>query len=85
MKKYTYHATINNIKIESKNVEVLAHDINTTIGFPIVSRDSLFNYFNRPERMKAKLQAYGSMELSRDLLLPQVLALSSYASKTVGQ
>jgi hypothetical protein len=53
MKQYTYHAVINNIKIESCNIEVLVQDINSTIGFPIVSRDSLFNYFNRPERMKS--------------------------------
>ena len=50
MKQYTYHAVINNIKIESCNIEVLVQDINSTIGFPIVSRDSLYNYFNRPER-----------------------------------
>ena len=74
MKQYTYHAVINNIKIESCNIEVLVQDINSTIGFPIVSRDSLLNYFNRPERMKPKLKAYEFPTLSRNL-----------ASKTVGQ
>ena len=74
MRQYTYHAVINNIKIESCNIEVLVQDINSTIGFPIVSRDSLYNYFNRPQRMKSKLKAYEFLTLSRNL-----------ASKIVGQ
>ena len=74
MKQYTYHAVINTIKIESCNIEVLVQDINSTIGFPIVSRDSLYNYFNRPQRMKSKLKAYEFLTLSRNL-----------ASKIVGQ
>jgi hypothetical protein len=62
-----YRAIIKDIKIESNNIDVLVFDINTRIGFPIVSRDSVFNYFNRPERMKSKLQAYESLSLSRSL------------------
>ena len=62
-----YRAIIKDIKIESNNIDVLVFDINTRIGFPIVSRDSVFNYFNRPERMKSKLQAYESLFLSRSL------------------
>ena len=50
MKQYIYRAIIKDTKIESNNIDVLVHDINTRIGFPIVSRDSVFNYFNRPER-----------------------------------
>ena len=64
---YMYRAIVNNVKIESHNMDVLVHTINTTIGFPVVSRDSVFNYFNRPERMKSKLQAYESLSLSRSL------------------
>ena len=67
MKQYMYRAVIKDIKIESNNIDVLVFDINTRIGFPIVSRDSVFNYFNRPERMKSKLQAYESLSLSRSL------------------
>ena len=67
MKQYMYRAIIKDIKIESNNIDVLVFDINTRIGFPIVSRDSVFNYFNRPERMKSKLQAYESLSLSRSL------------------
>ena len=67
MKQYMYRAIIKDIKIESNNIDVLVSDINTRIGFPIVSRDSVFNYFNRPERMKSKLQAYESLSLSRSL------------------
>jgi hypothetical protein len=69
MKQYTYHAIINNIEIESNNIDVLVENINNTIGFPIVTRDSVFNYFNRPERMKSKLKAYEYLTLSRDLVL----------------
>ena len=67
MKQYMYRAIIKDIKIESNNIDVLVFDINTRIGFPIVSRDSVYNYFNRPERMKSKLQAYESLSLSRSL------------------
>ena len=67
MKQYMYRAIIKDIKIESNNIDVLVFDINTRIGFPIVSRDSVFNYFNRPQRMKSKLQAYESLSLSRSL------------------
>ena len=67
MKQYMYRAIIKDIKIESNNIDVLVFDINTRIGFPIVSRDSVFNYFNRPERMKSKLPAYESLSLSRSL------------------
>ena len=67
MKQYMYRAIIKDIKIESNNIDVLVSDTNTRIGFPIVSRDSVFNYFNRPQRMKSKLQAYESLSLSRSL------------------
>ena len=67
MKQYMYRAIIKDIKIESNNIYVLVFDINTRIGFPIVSRDSVFNYFNRPERMKSKLKAYESLTLSRSI------------------
>jgi hypothetical protein len=61
-----YRAVIKDIKIESNSIDVLIDEINTRIGFPIVSRDSIFNYFNRPYRMKSKLKAYESLSLSRD-------------------
>ena len=66
MKQYMYRAVIKDIKIESNSIDVLIDEINTRIGFPIVSRDSIFNYFNRPYRMKSKLKAYESLSLSRD-------------------
>ena len=61
-----YRAVIKDIKIESNNIDVLVFDINTRIGFPIVSRDSVFNYFNRPERMKSKLKAFETLSPCRD-------------------
>jgi hypothetical protein len=69
MKQYTYHAIINNIGIESNNIDVLVENINNTIGFPTVTRDSVFNYFNRPERNRRLSRQGGSPDQFRHPLL----------------
>lgn len=66
MRKYNYTANINGNQIETNSIEALTNAINETIGFPIVSKDMLYNYFIRPNVVKhKKLQ---SLNLRRELI-----------------
>ena len=52
MREYHYTALVNGNKIESTPTAELSKAINEAIGFPIVSKNVLYNCFIRPQIMK---------------------------------
>ena len=66
MKKYQYTANIRGNEITCTGIPALTKAINDTVGFPIVSKDSLYNHFIRPQVVKSnKLE---SLQLHRQLV-----------------
>eukprot|EP01052_Picozoa_sp_SAG31_P048672 SAG31_NODE_10294_length_1159_cov_0.404717_1_plen_72_part_00 len=68
MRKYQYFATAKGQEIDSSNVGDLVIMINEIYEFPIVTRDSINNYFNRPEKMKKKKVNLDLLQLRRQNL-----------------
>ena len=54
MKKYEYAAKVHEKEIKCSSIPALASAINDEIGFPIVTNNSLYNHFIRPEVVKGK-------------------------------
>ena len=66
MKKYQYTANVMGNKIICIGIPDLTKAINDTVGFPIVTKDSLYNYFIRPHVVKSK--KLDALQLERHLL-----------------
>ena len=68
MKKYLYLAMIRDQEIKCHTIKELTQTINGIFEFDVVSSNSLYNYFTRPERMKGKVNNITKLQLRRQNL-----------------
>ena len=68
MKKYEYATKVHEKEIKCSSIPALASAINDEIGFPIVSNNSLYNHFIRPEIVKSK--KLDTLQLRREPFTP---------------
>ena len=66
MKRYSYYANIKGVDINAGNIHTLVEKINTILGLPLVSTNSLYNFFTRPDTMKNRVGVFNMIELHRE-------------------
>ena len=65
MGKYQYSATVKGEIIQTNTVAEMTKKINTIFDFPVVTKDTLNNYFTRPHVMRLKTINLESLLLKR--------------------
>ena len=65
MGKYQYSATVKGEIIQTNTVAEMTEKINTIFDFPVVTKDTLNNYFTRPHVMRLKTINLESLLLKR--------------------
>ena len=65
MGKYQYSATVKGETIQTNTVAEMTEKINTIFEFPVVTKDTLDNYFTRPHVMRLKTINLESLLLKR--------------------
>ena len=67
MKQYQYNATVKGEPVQTNTVAEMAVKINTLFEYPVVTKDTLNNYFTRPHVMRLKTINLESLLLKRSV------------------
>lgn len=73
MTKYLYYANVKGTTIETKTIGALVKQFNDIYGYPILTKNSTYNYFLRPHRMQRVLPNLEQFQLRRSPCATQSL------------
>ena len=65
MKQYQYNATVKGEPVQTNTVAEMAVKINTLFEYPVVTKDTLNNFFTRSHLMRLKAINLQSLHLQR--------------------